>query len=251
MCEHSEPLSDLNRNFFELDPVPDMSPFPPYRIAKLTRPSAHATSLYEQDWVRTLLAGQARFVTANAEVLGPVPVQEGREVTVIRGMDISSSMVAAFAAPAAEQGFVESKALAVRADLSAAEKTAVLAGPEWHEFDVAVVAMALHHLEDPGNMILELVGRLRRGGRLIVLEWLRHKDEATEFRETSRHVATAYLVNDHVFTEASLRQWFDSAGCREAFVAVVDKEMGHIPEQVVKVPGGVERQLILASGVKA
>ncbi|KAM0324557.1 hypothetical protein ACHAQA_007942 [Verticillium albo-atrum] len=252
MHESHQPLSELNRDFFD----------------------AHATALYEQDWVQALLRGQERFITANAGALGLSPVKEGQDVrlldyacgngamswtlqpyiTTTRGIDVSSAMVAAFNAQASSRGFAESRAHAVQADLSSpvTEQPALLSTAEWREFDIVVVAMALHHLEDPRGMLGALAARVRPGGRLLVVEWLREEgDKAHGEHGTSEKPVTAHLVNDWAFTGESLEDWFRGAGCGEGFVAVVDEEKGHIPEEVIKVPGGVERQLIVASGVKA
>ena len=44
--------------------------------------------------------------------------------------------------------------------------------PEWRDFDLAVISMALHHVKDPIDMLRRLKERLRPGGMLVVVEFL-------------------------------------------------------------------------------
>ena len=59
---------------------------------------------------------------------------------------------------------------AVEADLG--DPKPILDNPEWFEFDVAVISMALHHVADPTEMLRRLQERLKKGGALVVVEWL-------------------------------------------------------------------------------
>lgn len=59
---------------------------------------------------------------------------------------------------------------AVQGDLS--ESSAELKKPEWFDFDVAVMSMALHHVPDPKDMLVQLRKRLRRGGVLVLVEFV-------------------------------------------------------------------------------
>ena len=43
--------------------------------------------------------------------------------------------------------------------------------PEFFNFDFAIVANALHHIEDPELAVKKLVERLRPGGVLVVIDW--------------------------------------------------------------------------------
>ena len=83
-------------------------------------------------------------------------------------------MVAKYNARAAEAGLSAEQMSAVRADLLAADPAAsepAIQGDEFFDFDVAVVANAMHHFKDPKLAVERLVGRLKPGGVLVVLDW--------------------------------------------------------------------------------
>ena len=44
---------------------------------------------------------------------------------------------------------------------------------EWFGFDLAFISAALHHVKDPVDMLTRLYKRLKKGGALVVVEWLR------------------------------------------------------------------------------
>lgn len=44
-------------------------------------------------------------------------------------------------------------------------------GEEWWGFDVAVMSMALHHVPSPSDAVKALVDRLRKGGKVVVVDW--------------------------------------------------------------------------------
>ncbi|OAA65522.1 hypothetical protein SPI_02309 [Niveomyces insectorum RCEF 264] len=99
--------------------------------------------------------------------------------THIRGMDISSTMVQRYNEAAAKKGLTPERMRAVEVDLTGddAEAEAAAPGPEFRGFDLALVSMALHHMEHPGAVLKGLTGRLAPGGRLLVIDWAKPTEE--------------------------------------------------------------------------
>ena len=60
---------------------------------------------------------------------------------------------------------------AIQGDLN--EPSAALSSPEWSGFDAAIISMALHHVADPAAFLVQLRQRVRRGGSLVIVDWLR------------------------------------------------------------------------------
>lgn len=57
-----------------------------------------------------------------------------------------------------------------------------LADPDWFNFDVGIISMALHHVSEPVKMLSQLRERLAPGGALTVVEWY---DEDMDLSKTS------------------------------------------------------------------
>ena len=79
-------------------------------------------------------------------------------------------MVAQYNAAAQSHGLSPDRMRAVQGDLLAG--SGPLDDPDLSDFDVAVISMALHHVEDPEMMVKKLAERLRPGGSLVVVDRL-------------------------------------------------------------------------------
>ncbi|KAF5625847.1 uncharacterized protein FTJAE_9830 [Fusarium tjaetaba] len=95
-------------------------------------------------------------------------------MSTVRGMDIASGMVEQYNKLALKAGYTSTKMRAVQADLIDPELTPSpeIDTPGFFDFDVVVMCMALHHIEEPDNMILQLSKRLRPGGILLIIDWV-------------------------------------------------------------------------------
>lgn len=70
------------------------------------------------------------------------------------------------AVPAAIQGY--------KADLLAENPPAEFSGPEYHNFDMVAVSMALHHFEHPDLALQRLATRLKKGGVFYIIDFVPH-----------------------------------------------------------------------------
>lgn len=90
--------------------------------------------------------------------------------------------------------------------------------PEWFDFDVTIISMALHHVADPIGMLRQLRKRTKQAGRMLVVEWLR-QDTAHLLAGFSGHHDTANMIETigHQkvwpgFTTDGIRDMLDAAG---------------------------------------
>jgi ArsR family transcriptional regulator len=81
--------------------------------------------------------------------------------------------------------------------------------------DLALFSQALHHAQKPARAVAEAARILRPGGRLVILDLLRH-----DFEEARELYADVWLG----FSEAEIEQFLKSAGFGQTFTAVVDRE---------------------------
>ena len=93
-------------------------------------------------------------------------------VESVRGVDLSGKMVARYNEAVRAAGILPEQMSAVRADIMADDPNSPLAAPDYHNFDLAVVSMALHHIENPRELLTRLVRLLKAGGVLVVIDWL-------------------------------------------------------------------------------
>lgn len=136
-------------------------------------------------------------------------------------------MVAAYNNTARELGFPPAKMSAQRGDLLAEPVPAQLSGPEHHGFDVVAIGSALHHVENPGQLLKRLAARLQRGegGVCLVMDLVprhdhdRHHDEVEDVFDENPDVAAT--VNKRGFTKEEMKRLYEEAGLGKGFDYVV------------------------------
>ena len=84
--------------------------------------------------------------------------------------------------------------------------------PAYTAFDVAVVSLALHHMDEPSLVVRRLAERLRPGGVLVVVDFLRHEATAVS------HAARKSVAHDG-FAIEDVERMFEDAGCAGGFAA--------------------------------
>ena len=93
-------------------------------------------------------------------------------------MDIAEGMLVRFNKTAREHGFAEDHVFGVLGDITSADHSAALDGPEYFNLDLIIVSMALHHMEKPQEAIDRFVQRLKPGsGILVVIDWEERKND--------------------------------------------------------------------------
>lgn len=182
-------------------------------------------------------------------------------MTVIRGIDVSSEMVTRFNAAASAFGLSWAKAHAAVGDLSAPDEAVsatpgdpALSSPDYSDFDVAIISLALHHVSNPAAVLSAIASRLKSDGVLIVVEGTNHEKlvEAAGQQGHDHERDAGKTINKEPLSEENLRTWFSAAGCDDAkFVRVVNAENSPVPESVCGIPGGFNRSLFFAASVKS
>ncbi|KAF4977281.1 hypothetical protein FZEAL_6169 [Fusarium zealandicum] len=161
----------------------------------------------------------------------------------VRGMDISSGMAEQYNEMAKKAGFPPQKMRAIQGDLVDPEATPSpeLNSSEFSNFDVIIMCMALHHVEDYEEMIAKLTERLREGGVLVIVDWVAVSEsncaEAEQARNLSNHTMTRMG-----FTEGDVRRAYTKAGL-EAWSWKWATSRSQVPREI-----GSEQQLFLARG---
>ena len=146
--------------------------------------------------------------------------------TEIRGIDVSEGMVDKFNAEAREAGVSEAQMHAVRGDLLAAAG-GTLESQDFYDFDLAIMSMALHHIDEPEAMITKLVERLKPGGTVVIIDWIpsggassashddhdhKHSQGDKEDGGHEQHAAS-HTISFDGFSKEKMDDMFFKAGC--------------------------------------
>lgn len=184
-------------------------------------------------------------------------------VTEIRGIDVSDSMVDKFNAGAREAGVPEIQMHAVRGDLLAPAQGS-LESQDLYGFDLAIMSMALHHVDNPEAMVARLVERLKPGGTVVIIDWIpsekasprsnfSHSHEHSHGHETdSGHSSrggpgqhpSSQTISFDGFTKEHMDDMFTKAGCSE-----IDYVLAVSPSEVPPDPSG-QKHMFFAKGTK-
>ncbi|KAF2128300.1 S-adenosyl-L-methionine-dependent methyltransferase [Dothidotthia symphoricarpi CBS 119687] len=210
-----------------------------------------AKSTYSADWVRNLVQQISSFLREHVEWIAP-PKEGGWRVldyacgsgiasmaltahaSVLRGIDISGGMVDQYNATALSLNLKPEQMHGVRGNILENDET--LNGSEFQRFDVAIMSMALHHVEDPAAMVKKLTERLVPGGSLVIIDWLPHGEKAGEQGMRSH----SHLISHYGFSEAEMQDMYAQAGLGD-FGFLLHPEQSEIL-------GGGMNQLFFARG---
>ncbi|KAF2810004.1 S-adenosyl-L-methionine-dependent methyltransferase [Mytilinidion resinicola] len=196
----------------------------------------------------------------------------GPYVTTTIGIDISPNMVAAYNERATSSGFPKSQVSAVVGDLFAAEPSTALSGPEYFNFDLAVVSAGYHQFDDVVLCTKRLAERLKPGGVLVISDFLQGSDTDVlhtnvegigEHAHGHHHLGHSHHHGYHSHEPADLPSGmraaikvfaFDEAGVRAFFeeAGLVGFEMSVLEEKVHMEFGGkkMESTVFFAKGMK-
>ena len=170
-------------------------------------------------------------------------------------------MVDKFNAEAREAGMSEAQMRAVRGDLLA-PMGGLLGDPEFHGFDLAVMSMALHHVDDPKAMVARLVERVKPGGTVVVIDWIPSDDLPPMDRSHGHHShgtppnphhhhshdhqhhSASHTLSTSGFSQSQIREMFLEAGCRNS-----DFVLAASPS-IVPLGRTGQKQMFFAKGAK-
>jgi SAM-dependent methyltransferase len=169
-------------------------------------------------------------------------------VEVLRGIDVSQTMVDRYNQAAQRSGFSSEQMRAIRGNFVGAESE-VEAGDDFRDFDIVVLSMALHHVSNPPMLLSKLVERLRPSGVLVVIDWAPSQQDHHERPHESHEVSKTIHMAHQEFSDDYVAKCFSDAGCSSSsFRYVIHNEICFMPESITKVKGGVRRKVFLASG---
>jgi SAM-dependent methyltransferase len=139
------------------------------------------------------------------------------------GLDIATSQVKRFNEEAARLcpvGDTKTKMLAVQGDLNDPQDP--FTRPEWFEFDATIISMALHHVQDPAELLKRLRQRVKPGGSIVVIDWLQ-KSSRDASASTDEGRMTRLSEGPKIwpgFSAEDIEKHFKAAGCSEVDVDV-------------------------------
>lgn len=155
-------------------------------------------------------------------------------VTQCVGIDLTQGMVNEYNTSAQNQGIPETEMHAYQGNLLDPNdpSPAGLAGKEFFDFDIAVVGLGFHHFDDPALATRRLTERLKKGGVLMIVDFVPHAHFQFVFRVSifllcycgvligtdgltfmffSGHDA-AKTVTHQGFSEEDVKKMFEEAG---------------------------------------
>jgi SAM-dependent methyltransferase len=121
--------------------------------------------------------------------------------------------------------------MAIQGDLNDPRDS--LTQSEWFDFDAAIISMALHHVQDPAELLKRLRQRVKRGGSVIVIDWLQQSGCDTP-AETGEARMTRLSEGPKIwpgFSTNDINNHFRAAGCSE-FDVVVSSEPIEAPKEM-------------------
>ena len=135
-------------------------------------------------------------------------------VTKILGLDLSDNMVNEYNKNADRNGY-SNKMSARTGDILTDPVPTELSGPEYFDFDIVVVSMALHHFDDASKALRYLGDRLKKGGTCIIIDIV--PDHLSDHHHNHIFGETAHTVRTHGFTLEQMRDLFKNAGMGSHF----------------------------------
>lgn len=111
---------------------------------------------------------------------------------------------------------VSDKVVGHKADLLAVSVPAGFSGPEFTDFDVVTVSMALHHFEHPDQALQRLARRLKKGGICLIIDLVAHTCHG-HGQDSHDFGDAASTVKTHGFSREGMQQLFEGAGLQALF----------------------------------
>jgi SAM-dependent methyltransferase len=159
----------------------------------------------------------------------------------VQGLDISPGMVDQYNELARKDDLSPSMRANVGDLVKGADK---LDAPEYFGFDLIVMSMALHHIEDPSLMIKRLSERLGQGGILLIIDWVSSTESGCSPFNSGHDHPVHRTVSHLGFKQKEIGTWFEDAGL-QSFTWRWAAKRSYVPEQ-----HGGDSQLFFAKAAK-
>lgn len=151
-------------------------------------------------------------------------------LTQVVGIDVSDNMVDEFNSNANALDMT-SKMTGYKADLLADSAATEFSGPEFKDFDLVTVSMALHHFEHPDIALQKLAKRLKNGGICFIIDLVPHSGHGHDHGQGHDHDHghdehakrqqefgdAAHTVKTHGFSKEDMQKLFEGAGLSVKF----------------------------------
>lgn len=120
---------------------------------------------------------------------------------------------------------ISDKMIGYKADLLAESAPADFSGPEFNDFDMVAVSMALHHFEHPDLALQRLADRLKKGGVCYIIDFVPNSGHGHGHGHAHGHGHghgnefgdAAHTVKTHGFSKEDMQKLFDGAGLSIGF----------------------------------
>ncbi|KAL9608486.1 MAG: hypothetical protein Q9167_006694, partial [Letrouitia subvulpina] len=182
-------------------------------------------------------------------------------VTEIRGIDLSAAMVDKYNSEARQAGLSQGRMHAVQGDLLTMPED-LIGTQAFNNFDLAIMSMALHHVDSPDELVAKLVDRLKPGGIIVIIDWVWSEQSPvhahgqvqpmeckTESDMMSAHDygmhSAVHTIFSNGFTKEQMQAMFATAGCKSD-----DFVLAPSPSKVPSDPSG-QKQMFFAKGIKS
>ncbi|PLB50186.1 S-adenosyl-L-methionine-dependent methyltransferase [Aspergillus steynii IBT 23096] len=202
-------------------------------MAKMYR-TVQERRLWASDTWTDTEAGKGKEIKVLEYACGPgtVSLALAPFATRVVGLDISDGMVEEYNNNAREAGFAD-KMVGYKGNLFGESGSTELSGPEFSDFDVVVVSMALHHFEKPDLAVKRLAERLKKGGTCLIIDMIPndqhphshgsdhhphghghgHSHGHDDSHENEEEFTDAkHTIKTHGFTQADMQKLYDAAG---------------------------------------
>ncbi|KAK3935271.1 S-adenosyl-L-methionine-dependent methyltransferase [Diplogelasinospora grovesii] len=236
----------------------------------------NARAVFEQDWVRHLTGQITDALRSNLDSFTirkrtdsgePVRLLDyacgnglasralAPHVDVAVGVDVSEAMVELYNEASLEEGYSRDRMFAVQGNImDGADISHTLPDAVYFRFDVAVLSMALHHVENPYSCVSKLVQRLQSGGVVIIIDWMPDSGEGlTRASLDDQDPVMQDIVNKSrmSFSCDEMRMLFVAAGCAPMSIDYHPyHSLSHLPEFITKIKGGANKRFFLAMARK-
>ncbi|KAL4759017.1 class I SAM-dependent methyltransferase [Aspergillus foveolatus] len=169
-------------------------------------------------WVDTE-AGKGKEIRALEYACGPghISLALAPFVSRVVGMDISENMLEEFKKHVHEAGRSDTM-VAVKADLVSESSPTEISGPEYFDFDLVVVSMALHHFEHPEKAMNRLSERLKKGGVMMIIDLIPNDHHDHEHDHALLQMGEVVeTISKHGFSLDEMRTMYENAGVGNEF----------------------------------